>query len=153
MLDNYIGIIYNTNIMKHLTVIDTNVILSALKSKVGKSHELVLKIGSGAFDFAISVPLILEYEAVLKKRLDRELYSDSDIEDVVDYLCAAGVKTEIFYLWRPYLKDPFDDHVLEVAIQANARTIVTFNKKDFQEASRLGIKAVNPEEFLKMLEE
>ena len=68
MLDNYIGIIYNTNIMKHLTVIDTNVILSALKSKVGKSHELVLKIGSGAFDFAISVPLILEYEAVLKKK-------------------------------------------------------------------------------------
>jgi predicted nucleic acid-binding protein len=58
----------------------------------------------------------------------------------------------IFYLWRPYLKDPFDDHILEVTIQSNAQAIVTFNKKDFREAENLGIKILTPKEFLEGLE-
>ena len=58
----------------------------------------------------------------------------------------------IFYLWRPYLKDPFDDHILEVMIQSNAQAIVTFNKKDFREAENLGIKILTPKEFLEGLE-
>ena len=72
--------------MKHLVVIDTNVVLSALQSKNGKSFGLISKIGSGLFDFAISVPLILEYEAILKNHLDRNIFSDSDIEDFIDYI-------------------------------------------------------------------
>ena len=54
--------------MKQLIVIDTNVILSALQSNKGKAFELISKITENVFDFAISVPLILEYEAVLKKK-------------------------------------------------------------------------------------
>ena len=138
--------------MKPRIVIDTNVILSALQSSKGKSFELISKIGNGVFDFAISVPLILEYEAILKNHLDRSVFSDSDIEDFVDYLCAVGIKTKIFYLWRPYLKDPFDDHVLEVTIHSNAQAIVTFNKKDFREAEKLSIKILTPKEFLDDLE-
>lgn len=134
--------------MKHTIVIDTNVILSALKSSLGKSFELISKIGTDNFDFVISVPLVLEYESMLKKHLDKNIFTDSDIDDFIDYLCAAGIKTKIFYLWRPFLKDPFDDHVLEVAINANADIIVTFNKKDFIEASVFGIKILTPKEFL-----
>ncbi len=139
--------------MRRLVVIDTNVILSALRSNQGKSFELISQIGTGCFSFAISVPLILEYEAILKKYLDRSLFSDVDIGSFIDYLCAAGVRTGIFYLWRPYLKDPFDDHVLEVAVNANADTIVTFNKKDFFAAESLGIKIQTPKEFLEELED
>ena len=135
-------------IMSRMIVIDTNVILSALQSRLGKSFELVSKIGTGLFDFAVSVPLVLEYEAILKKHSDRTIFSDTDIESFIDYLCAAGTKTKIFYLWRPYLKDPFDDHVLEVAINANASSIITFNKKDFTEAQNLGIAIQTPKEFL-----
>lgn len=138
--------------MKPLIVIDTNVILSALQSSRGKSFELISKIGNGVFDFAISVPLILEYEAILKTHLDRSIFTDSDIEDFINYLCVIGIKTKIFYLWRPYLKDPFDDHILEVTIQSNAQAIVTFNKKDFHEAENLGIKILTPKEFLEELE-
>ena len=134
--------------MSRMIVIDTNVILSALQSRLGKSFELVSKIGTGLFDFAVSVPLVLEYEAILKKHSDRTIFSDTDIESFIDYLCAAGTKTKIFYLWRPYLKDPFDDHVLEVAINANASAIITFNKKDFTEAQNLGIAIQTPKEFL-----
>ena len=139
--------------MKQLIVIDTNVILSALQSNKGKSFELISKISEDVFDFAISVPLILEYEAVLKNKLDRSIFTDSDIEDFINYLCKIGKKTKIFYLWRPYLKDPTDDHVLEVTIQSNAKTIVTYNKKDFREAENLGLKILNPKEFLETLQE
>ena len=137
--------------MKQLIVIDTNVILSALQSNKGKSFELISKISNDVFDFAISVPLILEYEAVLKGKLDRTIFTDSDIEDFINYLCKVGIKTKLFYLWRPYLKDPFDDHILEVTIQSNAGTIVTYNKKDFREAENLGIRILTPKEFLETL--
>lgn len=139
--------------MKHLVVIDTNVILSALQSNRGKSFALISKMGQNIFDFSISVPLIMEYEAILKKHLDRSIFTDSDIESFIDYLCSVGIKTKIFYLWRPFLKDPFDDHVLEVAIQSNAQIIVTLNKKDFREAETLGITILSPKEFLDLLQE
>lgn len=139
--------------MKKLIVIDTNVILSGLRSNKGKSFELLSMIGGEFFDFAISVPLILEYEAILKNHLDKNIFSDSDIENFIDYVCKVGIKTKIFYLWRPYLKDPFDDHVLELAINANAQSIITFNKKDFFKAESLGIKIQNPKEFLRELKE
>ena len=138
--------------MKHLVVIDTNVVLSALQSKNGKSFELISKIGRGLFEFAISVPLILEYEAILKNHLNRSIFSNSDIDDFIDYICTVGIKSRIFYLWRPFLRDPFDDHVLELAINAGAETIVTFNKKDFREAETLGIKILTPKEFLEEIE-
>jgi putative PIN family toxin of toxin-antitoxin system len=138
--------------MKPLIVIDTNVILSAFQSSKGKSFELISKIGEGVFDFAVSVPLVLEYEAILKSHLDRDIFTDSDIDDFIDYICAVGVRTKIFYLWRPYLKDPFDDHILEVTIQSNAQAVVTFNKKDFREAENLGVRILTPKEFLEELE-
>ena len=69
---------YTILLIKRLVVIDTNVVLSALQSKNGKSFGLISKIGSGLFDFAISVPLILEYEAILKNHLDRNIFTDSD---------------------------------------------------------------------------
>ena len=139
--------------MKQKIVIDTNVILSALQSNKGKSFELISKIGNDLFDFALSVPLVLEYEAILKSYLNKTIFTDSDINDFIDYLCAVGIKTKIFYLWRPYLKDPFDDHVLEVAINSNADAIVTYNKKDFQEAQTLGMKILTPKEFLDEIQE
>ena len=135
-----------------MIVIDTNVILSSLQSNKGKAFELVSQVGTGMFDCAVSVPLILEYEAVLKNHLDKGIVSDSDIEDFVDYFCAVGIKTKIFYLWRPYLKDQFDDHVLELAISAGAERVVTYNKRDFLRAEDLGIKIQTPKEFLAEME-
>lgn len=131
-----------------IVVIDTNVILSALKSKKGKSNQLLKTIGAGKFDFAISVPLILEYESVLKKYVNRDYYKNDDIDDFINYLCYTGKKIKLFYLWRPYLKDPYDDHVLELAIHANSKYIITYNKKDFKEAEQLGIVSLTPAEFM-----
>lgn len=133
-------------------VIDTNVLLSALQSINGKSNQLLQKIGTGVFDFALSVPLFLEYEAILKTYLDKNIYSDTDIDDFLNYLCREGKHIKLFYLWRPYLKDPYDDHILEVAIQSNSSIIITYNKKDFKKAETMGIEAMTPKEFLNYIE-
>jgi len=129
-------------------VIDTSVLVAALRSRRGASFRLLSLVGrSGRFDISVSVPLVLEYEEVAKRESVTGL-TDEDIEAIVDYLCAVAHRREIFFLWRPFLRDPGDDLVLEVAVEAQCDTIVTFNRKDFAGADQFGIEIVTPGEFL-----
>ena len=82
-------------------VIDTNVFISALRSRKGASFRLLSMVGTAKFDFCISVPLILEFETVAKRNASSLGLDSSDIDDILDYLCLAGNKRHIFYLWRP----------------------------------------------------
>ena len=148
-VDDIFGMIYNT-IMKKI-IIDTNVLIAGLQSKQGKSYRLLQLLYEDKFKIAVSVPLALEYEALLKKKLDRTIFSDEHIEGFIDYLCMISEHIKIYYLWRPYLKDAFDDHVLELALASNCDYIVTYNLKDFKHAENLGIRAITPGEFIKML--
>jgi putative PIN family toxin of toxin-antitoxin system len=134
-----------------LAIIDTNVLLSGLKSRKGQSYKLLQKLLNNEFEIAISVPIILEYEAVLKKKLDKTIYSEEDIESVINYLCKIGKQVKIFYLWRPFLKDPFDDHIIEAALTANCKYIITYNKKDFLEVEQFGIRVLTPYNFMQRL--
>ena len=134
-------------------VIDTNVLVSALHSNLGMSYQLLMKLDSGLFDIAVSVPLVLEYEDVTKRagRVAIKL-SKQQVSDVIDYICHIADKIKVYYLWRPYLKDPKDDMVLELAISAQCTHIITFNKRDFVGAEKFGINISTPKEFLKKLE-
>ena len=134
-----------------LAIIDTNVLLSGLKSQKGQSYKLLQKLLNNEFEIAISVPLILEYEAILKNKLDRAIFSDEDIDSVINYLCKIGKQIKIFYLWRPFLKDPFDDHIIEVAISAKCKYIITYNKKDFLEVEQFGIEVISPYDFINII--
>lgn len=120
---------------------------------MGYSHKLLEMLPSDEFDVCISVPLILEYEEQLKKHLPPEIFTEEDIDDFIDYICRIAKKTPIFYLWRPHLKDPFNDHVLELALASQSTYIVTFNKRDFRGTEQYGIHIVNPGEFIRLLEE
>ena len=128
-------------------VIDTNVLVSALRSRRGASFKLVSVLPSDEFSIAISVPLVLEYEDALK-RLESSAITSQDIGDFVDFLCKIGHHQEIFFLWRPFLPDPSDDHVLEVAVAAGCEAIVTYNKRDFKGIERFGLRVLDPREFL-----
>lgn len=134
--------------MKKTIVLDTNVLLSGLKSNRGFSYKLLEQLPFRIFDISISVPLILEYESVLLKHHKSIGMLESDISSVLDYLCLIGQRTRIYYLWRPFLKDPFDDHILEVAVNSKSQYIVTHNKKDFQNVDQFGIQVMSPKEFL-----
>ena len=128
-------------------VIDTNVLVSALRSRRGASFKFVSVLPSDEFSIAISVPLVLEYEDALK-RLDSSAITEQDIGNFVDFLCKIGHHQEIFFLWRPFLPDPSDDHVLEVAVAAGCDAIVTYNKRDFKGIERFGLRVLDPREFL-----
>jgi len=135
--------------MKTDIVMDTNVLVTALKSSCGASFRLLSLVEHDIFTLHVSTPLISEYEEVLKRGITS--LSPEEIDDVVDYLCSKAVLNKIFYLWRPMLKDPDDDFVLELAVKANA-TIVTWNVADFKHAARFGIAVMNPRDFLASLE-
>jgi putative PIN family toxin of toxin-antitoxin system len=128
-------------------VIDTNVLVAALKSRLGASFKLVSVIPSDKFSIAISVPLVLEYEDALK-RLESSAITEQDIGNFIDFLCKIGHHQEIYFLWRPFLPDPSDDHVLEVAVAAGCDAIVTYNKRDFKGIERFGLRVLDPREFL-----
>ena len=128
-------------------VIDTNVLVTALRSRRGASFKLVSVLPSDEFSIAISVPLVLEYEDALK-RLESSAITSQDIGNFVDFLCKIGHHQEIFFLWRPFLPDPSDDHVLEVAVAAGCDAIVTYNKRDFKGIERFGLRVLDPREFL-----
>ncbi|MEQ9400856.1 MAG: putative toxin-antitoxin system toxin component, PIN family [Longimicrobiales bacterium] len=128
-------------------VFDTNVLVAGLLSRRGASFELLRQVASNApFRPCLSVPLLLEYEMALKRRLGAD---DSRIPQVLDYWCAVSELQEIYFLWRPFLRDPGDEMVLEVAVGAQAKRIVTHNIKDFGAVEdRFGIRPVTPAEFL-----
>ena len=134
-------------------VIDTNVMVAALKSKRGASFKLLSIIDQDKFQISISVPLIIEYEYALKRTDLNILLTESEIDDILDYICQIADKREIFYLWRPYLKDPKDDMVLELAVESESDYIITYNQKDFKEVSKFGIKTLTPKAFLRKIGE
>lgn len=139
--------------MDQLIVIDTCVLISALRSRNGASFKLISLIDSNKFTFFLSVPLVIEYEAVAK-RMSRNLgLTHSDIEDIIDYLCAIGKHRKVHFLWRPNLKDPNDDFVLELAVEAECNCIVTHNTKNFKGINKFNLKAITPQELLRNIGE
>ena len=138
--------------MARRVVLDTNVLVAGLRSSLGASHRVLSLVGTGRFVHVVSVALLFEYEAAVKRpeagvRLPRAL-----VDDILDYVCAVGQRQQIYFLWRPVLKDPNDDLVLEVAVHGQCDRIVTFNTRDFAGTKRFGIGVQTPAEFLRSLE-
>lgn len=106
------------------------------------------------FEVLLSVPLMFEYEAVLTRpeHLSASGASVEDVEDVLDGLSAVGRGVRLIFRWRPALRDPNDDMVLETAVNGQAYVIVTFNQRDFNPAAaRFGCRVIRPGEFLRLL--
>jgi putative PIN family toxin of toxin-antitoxin system len=119
-------------------VLDTDVVVAALRSDQGASRQLLLAALNKQFDLMLSVPLILEYEAVLTRpeHLAVCRISKAEVSRVLDDLAAIAEPVKITFRWRPSLPDPNDDMVLETAVNGNAHGIVTFNLRHFQVTSK-----------------
>jgi putative PIN family toxin of toxin-antitoxin system len=139
--------------MRPHVVLDTNVLIAGLRSRRGASFALLQRVGTGAFDVSVSVPLVLEYEAVARRQARELGLTHADVDAVVDFVCRQAQHRTIFYLWRPFLRDATDDMVLEVAVEAQCHIIVTFNIRDFAGIEKFGLRALTPREFLAVLEE
>jgi len=135
-------------------VIDTNAFVSALRSQYGASHKLFLLLDSGKFEINVSVPLVIEYEDAGKRLVGKKTrLRTSDIDDILDYVCSVANQRKVYYLWRPFLSDPKDDMVLELAISAGCEIIVTYNKGDFKGVEQFGIRVMTAQEFLQAIGE
>lgn len=133
---------------KSQIVLDTNVIVSALRSQKGASYKLVMLVGRANFEINLSVPVMLEYEDATKRLLGQIPLTEQEIDDILDYLCGLANERDVFYLWRPFLRDPKDDMILELAVSAHCEVIVTYNQKDFVGAEQFGLQVMSPKEFL-----
>jgi putative PIN family toxin of toxin-antitoxin system len=134
-------------------VIDTNVFIAALRSQYGASYKLFMLLGSGKFEINLSVPLAIEYEEAAKQLIGKTSLRGRDIEDILDYVCSVANRRKVYYLWRPFLIDPKDDMVLEVAVEAGCGIIVTYNKAHFEGVKRFGIRVLTAPEFLRAIGE
>jgi len=101
-------------------VLDTNVLVAAMRSKQGASYRLLSLLGDGRWRPNVTVAVVLEYEAVLKRDCLQFGLTEEDVDDVVDAICAEGGLHRLYFLWRPVASDPDDDLMLEAAIAAIA---------------------------------
>jgi putative PIN family toxin of toxin-antitoxin system len=132
-------------------VIDSNVLVSATRSRWGASFRVLSLVDSGRFQINLSVPVVLEYEDLLSR--EAHALSPQDVANLLNYLCQLANCHRMHYLWRPYLKDPKDDMLLELAVAANCDGIVTYNRRDFHGVESFGVSAIEPVELLRMIGE
>jgi predicted nucleic acid-binding protein len=134
-------------------VIDTNVLVAAARSNAGASFEILrlFSTGDARWQWNISTALLLEYEAVLKREQHRQGRSLAVVDRTLNDLAARANRHAIFYLIRPFLADPDDELILELALASASSYIVTHNRADFRDADRFGVGVLTPGEFLKIL--
>ena len=133
-------------------VLDTDVLVAALRSDRGASRQLLIGALDRTFDVLASVPLILEYEAVLTRpeHLGASGLTSSQVNEVLDALVKVSIPVTLQFLWRPRLKDPADEMVLETAVNGAADWLVTFNLRHLADAAReFGIHVARPCDALK----
>jgi predicted nucleic acid-binding protein len=127
-------------------------LVSALRSRRGASFAMIREIGQ-KWAPLISVPLILEYEAVGKRQAELLKIPETTIDALVHAFCFFGRETDIHFHLRPFLPDPGDEFLLELAVAGRAHAIVTHNVHHFVGVERFGIRIMTPREFLKTIEE
>jgi putative PIN family toxin of toxin-antitoxin system len=135
-------------------VLDTNVVVAAMRSPAGASAELLRMARRAEVTLLANVALALEYEAT--SRLPEHcLAAKLDLDEVgvfVDAVLAMAEPVETHFIWRPQLRDPADELVLEAAVNGQAAAIVTFNQRDFGVApARFGIEALTPAEAIRRI--
>ncbi len=132
-------------------VFDTSVLVAAARSKSGASHALLSLMPDARFETVISVPLFLEYRAVLLRPENLLQQPPTKAEGFLDFLISVSQLQEVFFRWRPELPDADDDLILELAVAAGCRYIVTHNLRDFRGTEKWGVAAVTPGGFLKLI--
>jgi putative PIN family toxin of toxin-antitoxin system len=135
--------------MDEVVVLDTSVLVSGLRSRRGASYQLLLELGDERYEIAATVPLFVEYEKAVADLVQAGIADPADGEAILNYLATVAHHHEVFYLWRPMLKDPKDEMVLEAAVASRSRALVTHNIKDFRGSETFGVHVLTPGEFLR----
>lgn len=133
-------------------VIDTNVLVAAARSRLGASYAVLQTLPKRRWRMNISSALLLEYESKLKIEAARQGRPLAEVDEFLDFLAAVSRHRQTYFLLRPFLRDPGDDFIVELAVASRAQFIVTHNIRDFAEAVEYGIRVIRPQEFLRLVE-
>ncbi|MDO5626140.1 MAG: PIN domain-containing protein [Pseudomonadota bacterium] len=133
-------------------MLDTNVLVAAARSAEGAAAAVLRALWLERYRLLLSVPMALEYEAVLKRPEHLGTRNPAQIDALVNRLCAMSIPVERHTRWRPQLRDPADEMVLETALNGAAHALVSFNVRDFQPAAtHFRLRVCAPFEFLQLL--
>jgi putative PIN family toxin of toxin-antitoxin system len=137
--------------MKVRLVLDTSVVVAALRSRLGASNRVLRKVAPRDAVLLLSPALLLEYEEVLKRPEHRLVHglTEESVDAFISELAALAEPVEMHFSWRPQSADPGDEMVLETAINGAADVLITLNVRDFNAAERFRIRVVRPGEFLR----
>lgn len=133
-------------------VLDTSVLVAAARSRKGASYQLVSLLPTLRFDFALTIALYTEWQAVLTRAEHTPPGVSVDgVLGYLRYLASLAHLQDVHFLWRPFLRDPDDDMVLECAVASGSQYIVTHNVRDFRRIAELKVQAISPADFVKLL--
>jgi len=139
-----------------IVVVDTNVFVSALRSRSGASREVLRRCLSGQHRPLMGAALFFEYEAVLARE---SLFAGTPLnaderEQLFDSVLSVCRWTRIYYTWRPNLRDEADNHLIELAVAGGADALVTKNIRDFRGAQLYfpRLQVLRPEQLVKAKE-
>jgi putative PIN family toxin of toxin-antitoxin system len=133
-------------------VLDTDVLVAGLRSDQGASRQLLLSVFDGNLEALVSVPLMIEYEAVLTRieHLNASGLNREEVNEILDAYAGVATPVHLRFLWRPRLKDPADEMVLETAVNGVADRLVTFNERHLAVAAReFGVRVLRPVDMWK----
>lgn len=132
-------------------ILDTSVLVAGLRSRKGASFQVLRAIRRGDLRIAVSVALVLEYEAVTLRPGLLPAFRPEEIRRILDGICHLADHQQVFFAWRPFLQDPADDLVLELAVAASAPFVITHNTADFRGSDSLGVRAISPTAALDLM--
>ena len=138
--------------MVRRVVLDTSVVVAALRTQNGAGNAVLRLVAARKIVPLATPPLFLEYEDVLKRPEQRLAHGLSlvALEEFLAELAAFVEPVETHFLWRPQLRDPNDEMVLEAAVNGAADALVTYNVADFASAAkRFELEILRPSELLK----
>jgi putative PIN family toxin of toxin-antitoxin system len=134
-------------------VVDTSIFISALIVPSGPSREVVRRCLQGSFSPLMGAALFYEYESVIGREpiLAQCPLSQAEVLGLTQAFMSVCTWIDIFYLWRPNLKDEGDNHLIELAVAGNADVLVTNNLKDFRNAELLfpHLRILSPTELIR----
>jgi len=137
-------------------VLDTDVIVAAMRSPQGASAALLVAAFEKRITILANVALVIEYEAVCQREQQRLAAGLNERETnlFLDGVATLVEPVETHFLWRPSLRDPADEMVLEAAVNGRANAIVTFNLRDYKNVpSRFGLDIYNPCDALRRIKQ
>jgi putative PIN family toxin of toxin-antitoxin system len=132
-------------------VMDTNVLVAGLRSRLGASHQLLQLLRSGRWTLVLSNTVGSEYHEILHREAAALRMNHSDVDAFLDALCGFAERQNLSTTWTPAATDPDDEALVQLAREAKVQYLITHNVRHMRAAEQFGVRVLTPAEFLNLV--